>query len=272
MDYLLRDSLYAGVRYGLYDIDRIVYTLVPMSLDNGYGLAFDVKGIHAAEEYLFSRYSMYWQVYFHKTTRSCEALLKAVLQRAHDLANESRARLYIPPNLEFMYEPPHARSPQQWLDAFLDIDDTDLTHAIKLWQRSEDKVLADLADRFINRRLFKAIPVPTEAASAGLDEVRRIVERAYGEAAPYYFHLDRPAGSAYDYYTAAPDKPVIRVLTGASGQQWEEISQVTQTQAVRALGQVVTRACVLLPASCADDARRVLNANGHTTSTKGTQA
>ena len=30
MDYLLRDSLYCGVRYGTYDLDRMLETILPL--------------------------------------------------------------------------------------------------------------------------------------------------------------------------------------------------------------------------------------------------
>ncbi|MBM3461203.1 MAG: HD domain-containing protein, partial [Armatimonadetes bacterium] len=215
MDYLLRDSLYAGVRYGYYDIDRMIYALTPIPDATGYVLALDPKGIHVAEEYLFSRYSMYWQVYFHKTTRSCEIALRAVLARARDLFASRPEALYIPPNLGFVFEPPlsgrsGAKSKQEWLENFIQIDDTDFYHAIKLWRKSDDAILADLADRFINRRLLKTIPAPRESGRRAA--IRDLVAARMGaEAARYYYHLDRPSDSAYDYY--GPGKTAIRVVT-----------------------------------------------------------
>lgn len=268
MDYLLRDSLYTGVRYGLYDIDRMVYALMPI-VDPASGstvLALDPKGIHVAEEYVFARYSMYWQVYFHKTTRSCEMVLRSVLCRARDLMATRPDAVYVPPSLTFIFEPDLAHSPEAWLAAFVELDDTDLYHAIKVWRHSADPILADLADRFINRRLFKTLRAPADAARR--QAIREVVERAYGaEAVGYYHHVDRPSDSAYDYYTAGADTAAIRVVlgpaprNGASGApvRWEEISRVTQTQAVQAIGQVVSRANVLVPEECLAQARALLD-------------
>lgn len=260
MDYLLRDSLYTGVKYGLFDIDRMIYTLTPVSAtgqpnDPCSVLAIQAKGIHAAEEYIFSRYSMYWQVYFHKTIRSAEVLLKTVLRRAHEVALHERHRLLVPPNMEFMYEPATARSPAEWLEAFVAVDDTDLYHAIKLWQKSGDGVLRDLADRFINRRFYKALPAPDDAHRC--EAVRDLVRSRHGEAVDYYFHLDHPTDAAYDYYKAQEGKPVIRVVTRPPD-GWEEISEVTQTQAVRALARIVTRAYLLVPEDCAEQAHVIV--------------
>jgi hypothetical protein len=82
LDYLLRDSYYCGVRYGKYDLDRILdtITVVPYleeGIDGREGdqpsgfwmLGIDSDGIQAVEELIFARYWMFIQVYFHKTRR-----------------------------------------------------------------------------------------------------------------------------------------------------------------------------------------------------------
>lgn len=260
MDYLLRDSLYTGVKYGLFDIDRMIYTLTPVSAsgrpdDPLQVLAMQAKGIHAAEEYIFSRYSMYWQVYFHKTIRCAEVLLKTVLRRAAQVARHERGLLLVPPTMEFMYEPAARIGPAEWLDAFVNVDDTDLYHAVKLWRSSGDAVLRDLADRFINRRFFKALPAPEDEQRCAA--VRDLVQRRHGSAVDYYFHLDHPTDTAYDYYMAEEGKPAIRVVTHPP-HGWEEISEVTQTQAVRALARIVTRAYLLVPEDCVEQAQALV--------------
>lgn len=73
MDYLLRDSLHLGVRYGTYDLDRLVNTVcaVPGTKDGGEDLVPRIGvtegGWHAAESLILARYYMFTQVYFHKT-------------------------------------------------------------------------------------------------------------------------------------------------------------------------------------------------------------
>ena len=41
--------------------------------------------MHAVEDYIMSRYQMYWQVYFHPVTRSAEVILTKILHRAKHL-------------------------------------------------------------------------------------------------------------------------------------------------------------------------------------------
>lgn len=66
MDYLLRDSYFAGVTYGEFDRSRILRTL-RIKDDR---IVFKYSGVQAIEDYILARYHMYYQVYFHPTARS----------------------------------------------------------------------------------------------------------------------------------------------------------------------------------------------------------
>lgn len=69
MDYLLRDAYHAGVQYGRYDLDRVVYTLRLCSdpETEGHYIGVEEDGIHAVEGLLIARFMMFTQLYFHKT-------------------------------------------------------------------------------------------------------------------------------------------------------------------------------------------------------------
>lgn len=69
MDYLLRDSLHAGVEYGRYDWRRLSNTIraVPGVEGRAPRLGVSEGGWHAAEGLILARYFMFTQVYFHKT-------------------------------------------------------------------------------------------------------------------------------------------------------------------------------------------------------------
>ncbi|HYG64339.1 MAG TPA: HD domain-containing protein [Thermoanaerobaculia bacterium] len=74
MDYLLRDSLYCGVRYGSYDLDRLLDTMLPIAdPDTGdWGVGVDEGGVHALEALVMARYYMFTQVYFNVTGKALE--------------------------------------------------------------------------------------------------------------------------------------------------------------------------------------------------------
>lgn len=80
MDYLLRDSLYCGVSYGKYDLDRFISTLTVYKSDNELQLAVERGGVQALEEFVLARYFMFIQVYFHKTRRFLDRSLVKSLQ------------------------------------------------------------------------------------------------------------------------------------------------------------------------------------------------
>ncbi|MBA3685162.1 MAG: HD domain-containing protein [Planctomycetes bacterium] len=74
-DYLLRDSHFAGVSYGIYDLERLKACEVVLPGPYGPELGLDIHGVHALEELLLARYHMFLQVYFHKTPPAFEHYL-----------------------------------------------------------------------------------------------------------------------------------------------------------------------------------------------------
>lgn len=74
MDYLLRDSLYCGVRYGSYDLERLLDTMLPIEdPETGtWGIGVDEGGVHALEALVMARYYMFTQVYFNATGKALE--------------------------------------------------------------------------------------------------------------------------------------------------------------------------------------------------------
>ena len=74
IDYLLRDSSLTGVSYGQIDLDYLLNHLRCSEKTVG----IDVKGQHAVEHYLMSRYFMYSQIIYHKTIIGFEAVAKAL--------------------------------------------------------------------------------------------------------------------------------------------------------------------------------------------------
>jgi HD superfamily phosphohydrolase len=66
MDYLRRDSHMCGVTYGMFDLARMVETLMlARTPDGDVALALEYGGMHAAEGLLTARFFMFSQVYFH---------------------------------------------------------------------------------------------------------------------------------------------------------------------------------------------------------------
>ena len=79
MDYLLRDSHYTGVAYGIIDYERII-----SNINLNKQLSLDIKGVQAAEGALVSRYFMYPSVYQHHTTRIVNSMFRRGLKKLID--------------------------------------------------------------------------------------------------------------------------------------------------------------------------------------------
>lgn len=107
MDYLLRDSLFCGVRYGSYDLPRLLDTMIPIVDGEGrWGVGVDAGGVHALEALVLARYYMFTQVYFNVTGKVLELHLSRYL----------------------------AESGERWPadpEAFLEIDDISVTAAMR---------------------------------------------------------------------------------------------------------------------------------------------
>lgn len=73
IDYLLRDSLYTGTKYGIFDHLRLMKTMRIVPAEAGFGedvsIAIETGGLHVAEAMLLCRYHISLQVYYHKTRR-----------------------------------------------------------------------------------------------------------------------------------------------------------------------------------------------------------
>lgn len=154
LDYLKRDSVYTGVLEGSIGIDRIIKT---MRVFQG-NVVIEKKGMYAIENYITARRLMYMQVYQHKTVLSADKLLRSVLHRVTYLLSKGEAVRTISPSLEyFLREQPSAKRglTKRVIAHYQNLDDNDLLLSIKYWQQEKDPVLADLSQRFLNRRFFR---------------------------------------------------------------------------------------------------------------------
>lgn len=81
-DYLLRDSYHIGVKYGIYDLARILGTISigthPETDDPVIGISED--GWQNAEAMILARYQIYSQVIFHDVRRSYDIMLEYALK------------------------------------------------------------------------------------------------------------------------------------------------------------------------------------------------
>ncbi|UUZ91662.1 HD domain-containing protein [Paenibacillus sp. P25] len=216
MDYLLRDAYFTGVNYGTFDLERILRVLRPYQ---GHIVVKD-SGMHAVEDYLMSRYQMYWQVYFHPVTRSADIVLHKIFERAKLLYEEGYP-------FRFMIHPLHRLFRRELTvnDYYL-LDEAFMQTVLMQWTFEEDRILADLCSRFLQRRLFKFITL--DRLDAGLLERLRLVMQGLGWDPSFYMEIDFPSDLSYDVYRPGEQDEKLPILLLDSKDNLTEISRKSE--------------------------------------------
>jgi HD superfamily phosphohydrolase len=238
MDYLLRDSLMTGAKYGIYDLEWVLYALnIDSASDRVY---VEAKGLYAVEEYLQARYYMFRQVYFHRTLRSAEAVLVSTLKRAKELMEQGKLGFRIQHSVFEKMLAGEAVTTSEYLQ----LDDTDITFYLKQWMKDSDPILADLASRFTHRKLFKAIDLELDAQATEefMKQARQIVAAA-GYDPDYYVIQDRAEDIPYyGFYAPKGASPASLIYVESPAGTIKEISEVSEV--VRGLrGYQINRIC-----------------------------
>lgn len=148
MDYLNRDSFFTGVAEGVIGYERIIKML--HVVDNQ--LVVEEKGLYSVEKFLISRRIMYWQVYLHKTVLAAEKML---IHWLDELILKNEHKTYFP--ALFLLQKTGLSDTKKMLRLFANIDDSDITFALKRSLHSQTPKVNVLADGLLNRKLFKCV-------------------------------------------------------------------------------------------------------------------
>jgi len=137
MDYLLRDSLHAGVVYGKFDQYRLIDTLriLPETDEESAApvLGIESGGLESAEGLLLARYFMYSQVYLHHVRRACDFHSQDFLLSMYPDR--------LPTNI----------------DDFLALTDNEVLVELRRAVADSSHPGHDAADRIVNRRQFRVL-------------------------------------------------------------------------------------------------------------------
>ena len=211
LDYLKRDSFYAGVTEGNINAERLINTFAVVD-DR---LVVEEKAIYSVEKFLMARRFMYWQVYLHKTSIVAELMLSRAIERASELIRTGAELAVEEPLKTFISasngELSNDKLPSKaMLDAFAQLDDIDILSALKKWAVSEDFVLSFLSSSILNRSLlevrFSEQPVTTQFYEETCEQVASTFKLSREESA-YLVYKGTLWNRAYD-----ASKEPIRIL------------------------------------------------------------
>ncbi len=142
MDYLLRDSYFAGVKYGTYDLEKIIESCRVDHRGNESYLAISSEGIHALEQLLLAKQHMIQQVYHHRVRSISDAMIIRGIELAIDEENQELKQLY-------RYD-----GTPEFIENYMEYHDERLIDILK--QRDKEKA-CNIFKRLYERRLFKII-------------------------------------------------------------------------------------------------------------------
>jgi len=200
LDYLARDSFFTGVAEGVIGYDRIIKMLTVFEDE----LVVEDKGIYSIEKFLISRRLMYWQVYLHKTVIAADQLLVNLLRRAKFLRENGEPLFATPAFDSFLLNNPTRHDFERdtgWLERFALLDDFDVFTSLKVWTEHKDRILSDLCQCLVNRRLLRVEMQTTPFSTDYSEMIRNRVKQHYQlseQETEYYFTCGKVENKAYD--------------------------------------------------------------------------
>lgn len=142
-DYLLRDAYFAGVSYGVFDLEMVIKSLTPITISRvRKQLGIKSDGIYAVEQLLLAKYHMNVQVYQHRIRRIADAMLVKGIEYALDEGVEEIKDIF-----EF-------EDSSEFLSNFIRADDNEVVRIIK---SKSDGWAGKIFRRITERRIFKEI-------------------------------------------------------------------------------------------------------------------
>jgi HD superfamily phosphohydrolase len=226
-DYLLRDSYAAGVNYG--DFDHL-WLIAHLHADEKRSRLFlGAKALLAAEAYVFARYHMYRTVYFHKTTRAAEVMLRLLFERYHKLVSGKslpEANLVVP---DAPKEVVTAFSSKLTLQGYLNLDDHSISQFCKACERSGDNTLRWLGAGLLHRHLLKAIDATDRSPEATMQfalEASELLKKG-GYDADFMFYTDSPKDTPYKLYNPDEEAQDTQIYVEDGDGKQTEISKLS---------------------------------------------
>ena len=143
LDYLLRDSYYTGVKYGVFDLDKVINSLEPIPM-GGDEVQVGIKeeGKYALEQMLLAIYHMNVQVYRHRGRRIADAMTVRGINLALAEGVGKIEKLY------------RFNGSKEYINHYLRFDDTSL---IKIIMEKGKDGSKEYFRRLLDRKLFKEI-------------------------------------------------------------------------------------------------------------------
>ena len=177
-------------------------------------IVYKASGVQAIENYILARYHMYWQGYYHPTSRSYEQLLISIFRRMKDLYLDGYDFG------EIRYLEPFLKGKVNVVD-YINLDENIVLYYFRFLSEGKDKILADLCNRFLNRKLF--IYRDLNNSDEKLKMMDRYAKKGYDPR--YYVVSDDQSQIPYLYYDN-DETEAIEILINHQTKALPEVSEI----------------------------------------------
>jgi len=229
LDFLARDRHHTGVRSAVVDLEWLFDSLRIEKVDiddsgavKEYSFVFKEKGLVVVEEFVLAYMSMYKNVYFHKTTRAVQHMIRDILIDVIENHSDEPAVTSLP-IIQFFSR--RADSIENKLDLYLELDDASLIDVVKLSARKNWGLATELARRFFSRDLYKCFELQnTESGSVPRRKLEKF--RTALTENGIYFVEDILSHRSYKQY-AVTDSNFLKNILIWKGNEIESLGTVS---------------------------------------------
>lgn len=250
LDYLYRDSYYVGVPYGLTGSDRIIASLEIDSKINKLVVNESI-GLDAVIHYLHARYSMYQQVYQHKKNLACDFLIRKIIERIREAKP-----LKVPSAFWKWVNAKETDIEKLGIDFYFMVDDYLLISTLQGFvYNEEEKILSDLSNRLLTRRLFKSLEFRPDINKNKIKEITEKIKEVAEKKnmhPDYYLGIEESASKPYEPYEPSKGKNDKSVYIKQKNGEIKELSKVSGL--VKALSEEnVVKTCLVFAPEFEDE-------------------
>ncbi|MFP4402468.1 MAG: HD domain-containing protein [Candidatus Nanoarchaeia archaeon] len=146
LDYMARDSYFAGVSYGVTEVDFITQRMYLKENK----LVIRPSSISSVEDLITQRVNLFKTVYFHKGVEQFEHVLFLIFIRVGELLKESK-EIEINKHILAFFQQTNT------LHDLLQLNDSVVVCELMRWQHHEDHLLSTLCRKYLNREKIHAI-------------------------------------------------------------------------------------------------------------------
>jgi len=201
MDYMQRDSIFTGVKYGLIDQEWLLHSLRQDNTERGKIIAVDAsKGQNSIVNFILARKNLFQQVYFHHRIRAAEIHLKKILLLIGDLLINHKNVNFSKDVENFFKTDPVKLSVGQYLK----LDDFVLITEFKNIAASNNNIsLKRLCNNFVNGNIFKNEKIfkQKKLMKMNLEEQLNsncLIENSFSETSEYFYDIDETNKTFYE--------------------------------------------------------------------------